>query len=160
MAQVQQFLLDQDEYLRAAAAEGIGRLGERSDLAKIETLWEGERQMRPRLAQSFAVAALGNLERSELSALQYLINTLNHKAWKGVALGFLTDLAGDPAVRASLCEAVATANRDEKIGLAAALGDRGGKDVVAPLEALARDGDAEVANQSSRALRSLRFRLR
>ena len=102
---------------------------------------------------------MGKYEISELSPLQYLINTLNHKAWKGVALGFLKDLAPEASVRFALHTALLQANRDEKIALAEILGDRGAKDSVEPLETLAKDADAEVASESLRALRVLRLRL-
>lgn len=152
-------LLDADEGLRSGAAEGLGRLGKREDRARIETLWEGERKIRPRLSLAYAMVALGQREVSELSPLQYLINTLNHKAWQGVAQGFLKDLAPDPVVQYSLHNALLQANRAEKLMLAEILGERGGKDSVEPLEALSKDGDAEVATESLRALRLLRMRL-
>jgi len=152
-------LLDQDELMRAGAAEGLGRLGKTEDLARLETLWDGERKIRPRLSLAYALVALGKREVSELSPLQYLINTLNHRAWKGVAEGFLKDLAPDTTVRYALHSAVLQANRDEKLGLAEILGERGGKDSVEPLETLSKDADAEVASESMRALRTLRLRL-
>lgn len=155
----EEYLLDQDEGLRAGAAEGLGRLGKAEDRPRIETLWEGERKMRPRLSLAFAMVALGQREVSELSPLQYLINTLNHKAWRGVAQGFLKDLAPEPVVRYSLHNALLQGSRLEKLALAEILGERGGKDSVEPLETLAKDSDAEVATESLRALRLLRMRL-
>lgn len=155
----EKYLLDQDEMLRAGAAEGLGRLGKAEDLGRLDTLWEGERKIRPRLSLAFAVVALGKREVSELSPLQYLINTLNHASWRGVAQGFLKDLAPDPVVRYSLHNALLQANKDEKLALAEILGERGEKDSVEPLETLAKDTDAEVASESLRALRALRMRL-
>lgn len=155
----EQYLLDQDEDLRAAAAEGLGRLHKEDDRPRLETLWEGERKMRPRLALAFAVVALGNREVSELSPLQYLINTLNHAAWGGVARSFLTELAPDAVVRYSLHNALLQANRAEKMALAQILGARGAKDSVEPLETLAKDTDTEVSAAAIRALRVLRIRL-
>ena len=156
----EKYLLDSDERMRAGAAEGLGRLGKIEDRARIETLWEGERKMRPRISLAYAAVALGQREIGELSPLQYLINTLNHAAWKGVAQGFLKDLAPEAVVRYSLHNALLQANREEKLALADILGERGAKDSVEPLETLAKDTDAEVANESLRALRTLRMRLR
>ncbi|MBL8236091.1 MAG: HEAT repeat domain-containing protein [Bryobacterales bacterium] len=155
----EKYLLDPDEGLRAGAAEGLGRLGKPEDRPRMETLWEGERKMRPRLSLAFAMVALGQREIGELSPLQYLINTLNHKAWQGVAQGFLKDLAPEPVVRFSLHNALLQGSRLEKLALAEILGERGGKDSVEPLETLAKDSDAEVATESLRALRLLRTRL-
>lgn len=155
----EKYLLDRDDGMRAGAAEGLGRLGKTEDRARIETLWEGERKIRPRLSLAYALVALGQREISELSPLQYLINTLNHQAWKGVAQGFLKDLAPEPVVRYSLHNALLRANRAEKLAIADILGERGGKDSVEPLETLAKDADAEVSSESLRALRALRMRL-
>ena len=155
----EKYLLDPDEGMRAGAAEGIGRLGKAEDRARIEKLWDGERKMRPRLSLAYALVALGQREISELSPLQYLINTLNHAAWKGVAQGFLKDLAPEAVVRYSLHNALLRANREEKLALADILGEGGGKDSVEPLETLAKDADAEVSSESLRALRTLRMRL-
>ena len=155
----EKYLLDQDEMMRSGAAEGLGRLAKADDRSRMETLWEGERKIRPRLSLAYALVNMGKYEISELSPLQYLINTLNHKAWKGVALGFLKDLAPEASVRFALHTALLQANRDEKIALAEILGDRGAKDSVEPLETLAKDADAQVASESLRALRVLRLRL-
>jgi HEAT repeat protein len=155
----ERYLLDQDEELRAAAAEGIGRLGRAEDLARVVTLWEGERKMRPRLSLAFAVVALGNREMTDLSPLRYLVNTLNHGAWKGVAQGFLKDLVDDAVVRFAIHNAMLQGNKAEKIGLAQVLGARGTKDSVDPLERLGKDADPDVATVALRALRTLRLRL-
>ncbi|MBI2684857.1 MAG: HEAT repeat domain-containing protein [Acidobacteria bacterium] len=156
----EKYLLDQDEMMRAGAAEGLGRLGKTEDRARMETLWEGERKIRPRLSLAFALVALGRREVEPLSPLQYLINTLNHASYKGVAKGFLKDLAPNTTVRYSLHSALLQANREEKLGLIDILGEKGGKDSVEPLETLSKDPDAVVAGESVRALRTLRSRLK
>ena len=143
--------------MRAGAAEGLGRLKKPEDRAKLETLWEGERKMRPRLSLAFALVALEDTKLKN-SARLVLINTLNHKAWQGVAQGFLKDLAPEPVVRYSLHNALLQANRAEKLMLLEVLGERGAKDSVEPLETLT-DGDAEVASEAIRALRLLKLRL-
>ncbi len=155
----EQHLLSQDEELRAGAAEGLGRLGKAEDRTRLETLWEGERKMRPRLSLAFALVALGKREVSELSPLQYLINTLNHRAWRGVSQGFLKDLAPEAEVRWALHNTLTLASRAEKAAIAQILGERGTKDSVEPLERLSKDPDADVAAESLRALRTLQTRL-
>ena len=155
----EKYLSDADEGMRAGAAEGLGRLGKAEDRSKIETLWEGEKKMRPRLSQAYALVALGQREISELSPLQYLINTLNHKAWQGVARGFLKVLAPEPAVRFPLHNALLNGNRTEKLALIDILGASGGKDSVEPLETMSKDPDVVVSSESFRALRTLRMRL-
>jgi HEAT repeat protein len=158
-ARFEQYLTDSDEGMRAGAAEGIGRLGKTEDRARIEGLWQEERKMRPRLSLAFATVALGQREISEFSPLQYLINTLNQKAWRAVAQGFLKDLAPEAVVRYSLHNALLQATREEKLALAEILGERGGKDSVEPLETLAKDPDSGVSAEATKALRTLRMRL-
>ena len=46
---------------------------------------------------AFALVSLGNHQMSEFSPLQYLVNTLNVKAYRDVAIAFLTELARDSA---------------------------------------------------------------
>lgn len=151
-------LTDRDDLLRAGAAEGLGRLGAKPDLARLKPLWEEETKIRPRLSFAFAVVQLGMTETSELSPLQYLINTLNHRAWKGVAEAFLKDLVVDAGVRFAIHSAALQANREEKIAIAAILGHHGAKDSIEPLETLAKDKDTEVSAEALRALRLIRAR--
>lgn len=154
-----QYLSDSDEGMRAGAAEGLGRLGKAEDLPRIQAVWESERKTRPRLSQAYAMVAMGQREISELSPLQYLINTLNSKAWQGVARGYLKALAPEPAVRHPLHHAALNGTRAEKMALADILSAGGGKDSLEPLEALSKDPDPAVSTESMRALRTLRMRL-
>ena len=154
-----QHVMSNDDMLRAGAAEGLGRLKAKDDLARLKTLFEGERKIRPRLSLSYAVVNLGHTEISELSPLQYLINTLNHKAWRGVALGFLKELTRDASVRFAVHSAALQATRDEKLGIAEILGHAGAKDSIEVLEALSKDKDTEVSAEALRALRVLRAQI-
>ena len=148
-----------DENLRAAGAEGLGRLGNRADIGKLQPLFNSERKMKPRLAIAFAVVKLGATETSEFSPLQYLSNTLNSKLYTGVAEGYLVELARDPQVRENLYPLIPKGTRAEKMGLARVLSVSGDKSGVAPLEALTRDSDGEVAESGLRALKVLKARL-
>lgn len=151
---------DPDENIRAAAAEGLGRLANPQDAAAIDKAWSAEKKILARLALAFAKVRLGNRETGSFSPLSYLVNNLNQRAWRGVALPYLSELALDRAVRSSLYVLAGTgATRDEKTGIAQALANSGGEDSVAVLEKLSRDEDAEVAREALRALRILRGRL-
>ena len=105
------------------------------------------------------MVALGRTEVSEFSPLQYLINNLNSSAYKGEAQPFLTELARDPKVRASLYAPLGRATKDEKIGLARVLAASGDQQSVPYLEKLSRDPDPEVAQEGLRAMRNLQARL-
>jgi HEAT repeat protein len=154
-----QYFADRDDMMRAAAAEGLGRLREPGDRPLVEKAFDDERKMNPRLSQAFALVLLGRREVSEHSPLQYLINTLNSKSYRNVARTFLVELTREAEVRRSAETAVPKGTRDEKMMLAQILARSGDKDTLPALEALSQDSDAEVAQEGVRALRSLRARL-
>lgn len=151
---------DPDEHVRAAAAEGLGRLANPQDAAAIDKAWSAEKKILARLALAFAKVRLGNRETGSFSPLSYLVNNLNQRSWRGVALPYLSELALDRAVRSSLYVLAGEgATRDEKTGIAQALASSGGEDSIQLLEKLSREDDAEVAREALRALRILRGRL-
>ncbi|MCW5977410.1 MAG: HEAT repeat domain-containing protein [Bryobacteraceae bacterium] len=153
------YLTDKDGLTRAAAFEGIARLRNPADLPRLESLFQAETKMNPRLSLAFALVMLGKVELSEFSPLQYLVNTLNSSSYNGVAEPFLIELAREPAVRTSLYQALPSGTRDEKIGLARVLARSGDAESIPHLEQLSRDADSEVALQAAGALRALRGRL-
>jgi HEAT repeat protein len=155
----QQYLSDKDDKMRAAAAEGFARLRNPADLPTLEQAWKDEGKGSPRVSMAFALVSLGRTQISEFSPLQFLINNLNSAAYKGEAVPFLTELARDAAVRKSLYPALASATKDEKIGLARVLAVSGDKESVAYLEKISRDPDTEVAQEGLRAMRNLQARL-
>lgn len=151
---------DRDEHIRAAAAEGLGRIRKPEDAGVLERAWSSESKIVARLAIAFARVKLGNRETGSFSPLGYLVNNLNQRAWRGIALPYLSELALDRDVRTSLYVMLGPgATRDEKTGIAQALASSGGEDSIAPLEKLAKDEDAAVAREALRALRILRGRL-
>ena len=145
-----------DEHLRAAAAEGLARLGKTEDEVALRERFSKEVKMRARLAQAFGAARLGAVGMGEFDALRYLVNTLNQKAWKGMAEGYLVELVRVEAVRAALMPVMAQSTKTEKLGLAQVFGRSGSRDLEPALEALAKDVDTEVASEALRNLRSLR----
>jgi HEAT repeat protein len=153
------YLRDKDDAMRAAAAEGFARLKNPADRPLIQQAYEQETKASPRLSMAFALVALGQVEVSELSPLQLLINTLNSKARQGEAEPFLIELARDPKIRDSIYPALAGGTRDEKIYLARVLARSGDKDSLPALEKVSQDTDAEVAQEGLRALKNLRARL-
>jgi HEAT repeat protein len=153
------YLEDRDEWVRAAALEGLARLKNPADLPRIEKVFQEERRMSARLSAAFAVVALGKTEVSEFSPLQYLVNTLNSSGWRGVVRAFLIELAREPQVRAPLNEATRRGTRDEKVSLAQILARSGEADTLPFIEALTKDADVEVAREAIDALRTLRSRL-
>jgi HEAT repeat protein len=155
----EQYLHDKDEKLRAAAAEGYGRLHNPKDLPMLEQTWKDELKTAPRLSLAFAQVMDGKTEVSQFSPLQFLIDNLNSSAYNGVAMPFLVELARNDGVRGSLYPALPGATKDEKIGLARVLARSGDQQSIPALQALSADKDSEVAQEGLRALRTLQAKM-
>jgi HEAT repeat protein len=153
------YLSDKDDAMRAAAAEGFARVKNPADLPLIQKAFEEEGRTSPRLSMAFALVALGQVEVSELSPLQSLINALNSRARQGEAEAFLIELARDPKIRSSLYPALTGGAKDEKIYLARVMARSGDRDSLPPLEKVSQDTDVEVSQEGLRALKNLRARL-
>jgi HEAT repeat protein len=158
-AEFSKFFADRDDGMRAAAAEGLARLKNQGDLKMLETAFESEKKMNPRLSLAFATVMAGRNDLTEFSPLQYLVNTLNSKAYRGVAQPFLVELTRDPGVRRTIYGALKNATKDEKIYLGQVLAMSGDGETVKYLETLAADPDADVAQEGLRALKTLKTRL-
>ncbi len=153
------YFRDKDEGMRAAAAEGLARMRRPEDAPMLEKAFNEERKMNPRLSLAFALVMTGKHELTTFSPLQYLINTLNSKAYKVVARSFLLEATRDLGARRAVYGAIKRGTKDEKIQLAQILSESGDKETVAELEPLTRDLDTEVAQEALRALRNLKARL-
>jgi len=153
------YLTDKDDKMRAAAAEGYGRLGNPADLPMLQMAWQDEGKTAPRLALAFAQVMLGKTELGEFTPLTTLINTLDTASYKDVAFAYLVELARDEKVRTALSGPLDTGTKDEKIGLARVLARSGDKNSVAALQKLSNDPDPNVAQEGQRALRNLQARL-
>ena len=153
------YFRDKDDGLRGAAAEGFARMRRPEDAPMLDKAFTDERKMGPRLAMAFALAMTGKHELTAFSPLQYLINTLNSKAYKGVARAYLLETSRDLGARKAAYVAIKRGTKDEKIQLAQILAESGDKETVAELEPLTRDADTDVAQEALRALRSLKTRL-
>jgi HEAT repeat protein len=152
-------LKDKDDGVRAAAAEGLGRIRNPADRAIIEQTFNEEHGMTPRLSAGFALVELGQLDTTRFGPLRYLINSLNQKAWRGVAIAFVIELARDPQIRQAIYTLLPDSTKDEKQQIAMVLARSGDKDSIAVLEGLSRDPDPDVASEGIRDLRILRSRL-
>ena len=152
------YLDNKDAGLRAAAAEGLGRLGNPGDLGLLENAFENEEKNDARVSIAFSLVMLGKVEISELSPLQYLVNTLNSSARAGLAAPLLTEAARKPIVLRALEKVVFQGTRDEKIYLAQVFGRSGDKNTVTVLEKLSHDPDLKVAERALRAFQSLSAR--
>jgi HEAT repeat protein len=154
-----QYLTDKDEELRAAAAEGFGRLRKAEDLPMLDKAFGSEGKPSPRLSLAFALVIDGRVTMGQLSPMDYLVDSLNSSARSGQALPLLIELAREEKVRDVLYTALPKATKDEKIGLAQVFGASGDQRSVAELRKLSEDKDTEVAQEGLRALRAVQARL-
>jgi HEAT repeat protein len=154
------YLNDRDDALRTASAEGLARLKNPGDRLILDKAFEAERAAGARLAIAFAIVSLGSRQMSDFSPLQYLLNNLNVKAYRGAAIAYLTEVARDPEVRQAIYPVLARATRDEKTGISMVLARSGDRDSEPYLEALLKDSDPEVMQEGTRSLRTLRTRIR
>jgi HEAT repeat protein len=152
-------LSDNDDGIRAAAAEGLGRIKNGEDRTMIDHAFIDERKMNPRLSLAFALVSLGNLDTGEFAPLRYLINTLNLKSYQKVAAAFLVELTRDAKVRQTIYPLMSGATKDEKIQLGVVLSMSGDTDSIPALQKLQMDPDPDVAKEGIRDLRTLRARL-
>jgi len=154
-------LIDHDDDMRAAAAEGLARSKQEQDAAQIHTSYIGEPKTKSKLAEAFALVNLGNRDSDQQAPLYYLITQLDSRSYHDVAQAYLIELARDPAVRSALYPYIQRGNatKDEKIGFARVLGASGGPDSVPYLETLSKDSDTDVEQEGVRALRNLHARV-
>ncbi|MCC6264493.1 MAG: HEAT repeat domain-containing protein [Bryobacterales bacterium] len=153
------YLNDKDENMRAGAAEGLGRLGSRDDVAMLREKFNEETKRSPRLSLAFALVATGDNSTETFSPLTYLVNETNKSAYRSVAQAFLTELARNQDVRGALYRFLEGGTRDERIALCNVMARSGGADSVPYLERLSQDRDVEVGKEALRALQVLRSRI-
>ncbi len=156
----QAYLNDKDDNMRAAAAEGLGRLKNTADQGALNNAYAGELKTKAKMADAFALVGMGRLGSSDDSPLYYLMTQFDSRGYRGVSQGYLVELARDPAVRKALYPYLTPeATKDQKLGLAQVLAVSGDRDSVPYLENLSKDSDSEVAQEAVRSLRVLRARL-
>ena len=153
-------LAAKDEKLRAAAGEGLGRIGNPADEPALDKAWHDEEKMIPRLGAAFAVVMAGKLDLSEDAPLRYLINTLNQSSYHEIAYAYLVEAARRKPVLMAIQGELESGSKDEKIYLARVLAASGDQSSVPYLDKVSRDSDQDVAKEGLRALRSLRARLK
>jgi HEAT repeat protein len=152
-------IASKDDRVRAAAAEGLGRLANPADVPALDQVWRSEDKMFPRLAAAFGLLLDGKMDLGEDTPFRYLINTLNSAAYRDVAAAYLVEAARRKLVRDALYAPLEQGSRDEKIYLSRVLAASGDQASVPYLDKVSRDTDADVAQEGLRALRSLRARL-
>ncbi len=148
------YLRDKDHQVRAAAAEGIGRTGEKQDLKTILDAFAKERSESTRLSMAFAAVYLG-----DMSYVRYLVDGLNSLFHRGEARPFLVELSRKPEVLSELYDPLANGTKDQKKELSDVISVSGNRESLPHLEKLTHDADSKVAQAAIRAMRNLQARL-
>jgi HEAT repeat protein len=154
-----QYLADGDDTLRAAAAEGFGRLGEKNDLTMLEHAWRAETKRTAQISLAFALTMDGETQYNENSPLRFLVQSLDLGTGRGLAAPLLTEAARNPEVRLQLYGPLEQGTKEQKIAIAQILSVDGDGATEAHLEKASHDADPQVAEEGLRALRNLRARL-
>lgn len=154
-----QYLSDNDDALRAAAAEGLGRLGDPSDLKMLEQAWQGETKRTAQISLAFALVMGGQTQYNENSPLRFLVQSLDLGTGRGLASPLLMEAARNAGVRLQLYGPLEQGTKEQKIAIAKVLSVDGDRATEPHLEKASHDPDAQVAEEGLRALRNLRARL-
>ncbi|HEX4230799.1 MAG TPA: HEAT repeat domain-containing protein [Bryobacteraceae bacterium] len=150
----QQYLNDKDAQVRVAALEGLGGIREPEDYPAIEAAYnEPNADPAVHLAAAYALVNEGKLDTSEFSPLLYLVQTLDSKARHDDARRYLIQACRRADVRKAVLPLLASATRDEKIGLGWALAESHDPDVIPSLQSLSNDSDPTVSLAAAKALK-------
>jgi HEAT repeat protein len=143
-------LTDRDEYIRRAAAEGLGRAGDASEIATLELGATKDGSAMVRLAMRFALQKLGRD-----SVVQILDELDNDKLLPQVA-EYVFELG--PAIVPELVKRLADPDNSIRGNAAVILGAVGTTEHVAALGALAQDHDRDVRRAAERAIERIKLR--
>ena len=148
------YLRDKDAKLRAAAAEGLGRSGNPSDLKVLQEAFAIEKDESVRLSLAFGAVSLG-----DRNMVSYLVDGLDSKFHRLEARPFLVEVARDPQVLPELYTPLTSGTEQQKVELAYVVGRSGTRESEPHLERLSKDTNPKVAEAAIRELSNLRARL-
>jgi HEAT repeat protein len=143
-------LTDRDQYLRRAAAEGLGRAGDASETAALETGITKEGSPMVRAAMAFALVKLGR------DGLGHLTNLLDDDRLVAQVADYLIELGPSSA------DALVSRLEDPKDAIrgnaALILGAVGTSAHVPALQELTKDRQGEVRQAAERAIERIKLR--
>jgi HEAT repeat protein len=139
-----QRLTDKDPFIRRAAAEGLGRLG---DTSAIDALVDGattDPSEMVRMAMAFALAKLGR------NYVTRIVDTMDSSKMVTQAQDYLIELG--PSIVKDLYPRLQESEPTVRGGVAEVLGIIGGEAAVSKLQPVTQDRDASVAAAAKRAI--------
>jgi HEAT repeat protein len=145
------YLTHKDPILRRAAAEGLGRAGDMSQVAILETGAGNDLSRTVRAAMAFGLHKLGR------RYLSRLVDFLRAEEVAAQVQGYLLELG--PSIEPELLPLLMEPDEAVRARVAEVLGAIGGDASRAALQGLkARDGEAEVAQAAQQALERIKLR--
>jgi HEAT repeat protein len=143
-------LASKDEYLRRAAAEGLGRAGDASELATLQGGANTDQSAMVRAAMAFAMQKLGQ------NYLTRLVDFLNSTRVVPQVQGYLIELG--PEIVPQLLPRLQEPDPDVRARVAEVLGALGDQSTIGTVEPLIRDRDHGVASAAERAIERIKLR--
>ena len=138
---------DRDAFLRRAAAEGLGRTGDASELATLEIGAGNDSSEMVRAAMAFALQKLGR------NYIVRLVESMRSAKLAPQVAGYLLELG--PPVAPLLVTHLQDPNAAIRGNVAHVLGALGGETAAAALQPLVTDPDRDVAEAAARAIERL-----
>jgi HEAT repeat protein len=149
-----QALWNDNKDIRQAAAEGLARAADSQSLGELQKALLAEKDGAPKLADEFALAALG-----QDGALSDLVTELGTKVRPDVARAYLTELARNPVFLTKLYAYLQNPDSNVRKRLCIVMMYSGDQSSLAQLDRLAHDPDSDVASTALKAKRAIRARL-
>jgi HEAT repeat protein len=143
-------LADKDPFLRRAAAEGLARTGDSSEVSTLEIGAGNDGAETVRAAMAFALQKLGR------NYIPRLVESMNSDKMASQIAGYLFELG--PSVAATLLPHLQDPSPAIRGNVATVLGVIGGDATLPALQPLTEDKDRGVAQAATRAIERLKAR--
>ncbi len=142
-------LADKDAYLRRAAAEGLGRTGDTSEVPALEIGAGNDGAEMVRAAMAFALQKLGR------NYIARLVESLDSDKTAPQIAAYLIEIG--PSVAPQLTPHLQDPTPAIRGNVATVLGAIGGEAALASLQPLAKDKDRAVAQAATRAIERIKI---
>ena len=143
------YLADRDEFLRRAAAEGLGRIGDRAAIPALEAAAVTDDSEMVRAAMAFALQKLGR------NYLPRLVAAMDDRRSVAQVQPYLLELG--PSIEKELIGGLRDPDAEIRASVADVLGEIGGDASLAALRAL-QDADKAVGAAARRAIERITLR--
>ena len=143
-------LTDRDQYIRRAAAEGLGRAGDQSEVAALQAGAAKDSSAMARAAMAFALVKLG------LDYSGQLVGMLDNDKTVGQVAEYLIELG--PTAAPELVKRLQDADEAVRGNAALILGAVGTKEHIPALAPLLTDRDQDIRTAAERAIERIKLR--